>query len=142
MNIDFRSFLTLELIRNTMLSLYNNDYYGNTRFEEFNIMDWMFIVYIPNDYSFSISRELQEIVDDWVKIREDIFSSYNQLQFDDLKTIRYYKYDDRMGNYDWFVFLAVCVENNFIVDIIKTSCNEPSIVDIEPASPRLKVRIG
>lgn len=134
--------LTLEYIKNFMLDHYNNNCCNNPKYDELNITDWIFLVYIPKDYTFSMSRELQEIIDNWVNIREELFSSYSQLQFNDLKTMRYYEFDDSMGNYDWFIFLAICVENNFIVDAVET-CNEyPYIIDIEPSTPRLKVRIG
>jgi hypothetical protein len=135
---------TLEQIKECLLCMY----YGSHEEFKNNISDdWIFTVYIPDDFDLSleIGHTTQEIIQIWLDIRKEnnINDPYNVWEeFKRLKEDRIYKFVSSLVEYyNWFVILAICVENNLIVDSVeKDDGGESTIYDIEPATPRLKVR--
>ena len=141
---------TLKQIKECMYRQYN---YGGEDLvhPEETPINWFFTVYIPIDiYNLNIEteEELQGIFDFWkaIRIACNLGDTYNLIDsLTKLKKKRFYCfYDcDIYECYDWFVLLGICVANNFIVDSNQIDyCESASVIyDIEPATPRLKVRI-
>lgn len=113
-------------------------------------LNWFFTVYIPKNLDIlyiEVGKETQEIFDLWKDMRREcgLEEKYDFIEvLKILKSKKFYSFhEDLIEYFDWFVLLAVCVENNFIVDskLINYCDCIPTIYDIEPASSRLKVRI-
>jgi len=138
---------TLKQIKECMFRLYYGGYVEPVTPDESPI-DWFFTVYIPSDFKTTliIGEETQEIINLWMDIRKECKlddTPYDIIvELEDIKHDKYYEFHDSLVEYyDWFIILAICVENNFIVDSIKLNNFGSIIYDIEPATPRLKVRI-
>lgn len=141
---------TLKQIKDCMV----RQYQGGVREESIppneSPLNWFFTVYIPNNLDtlyIEVNEELQEIFELFKNMRLEcgIYENYNFIKgLSELKKNKLYSFHSEYIEYfDWFILLSICVANNFIVDSKQINICECSsiIYDIEPATPRLKVRI-
>jgi len=136
---------SLGQINSTMAAKYYGYELSQDQDPDDDLMNWMFVVYIPKDYELIIGSYTQTILDFYMKIHkeENEDDAYNiRKEFSNaMERNNYNEFYEDEDDYTWFVFLAICIENNFIVDAIDIRIGRPSIYNIEPATPRLKVRI-